>query len=209
MATAPTARTSRDRAGWLCEDAERTSGDLPALRRLVRDGWARGTTAAALLLVPVLALAEPPALSSGPGVTADDAVWLFDAVCLVNHPDFRESGAVLDEYDFPDLETALPRQHPEKMLQAVVLPLPPDATGARSCTVMAAGIGFAEVDAKLEPLIAGRLDQMERHHDAEITLPHAVWVNRTQSLQTKIILAEHEGASVIAASVTPLQEQGQ
>jgi hypothetical protein len=143
-------------------------------------------------------------------VTVDDAVWLFDAVCLANHPDFQDSGEVLDDYGFPELATAIHRQHPEKMLQTIVMTqVPGAADGARSCTVMAAGIGFTEVDAKLDPLIAGRLGQIERHQDAEIDAPHAVWVSLSDKLQTKIVLTEHGGASVIAASVAPLQEQGQ
>ena len=74
---------------------------------------------------------------------------------------------------------------------------------------MAGGIGFPEVDARLEPLIAERLGRARRHHDDQITTPHAVWVSRADSLQTKIVLAEQGGGTVIAASVTPLQEQTQ
>ncbi|HSF96639.1 MAG TPA: hypothetical protein VLA52_16555 [Thermohalobaculum sp.] len=210
MASAPALQDAGARVGTLRREAARASGILRAQRRRGQMRRATCTTAAAFSLLPMLALAEQPALSPGSGVAVDDAVWLFDAVCLLNHPDFQGSGKVLDDYGFSKMETAIHRQHPEKMLTTIVMAQVPGATdGARSCSVMAAGIGFSAVDARLEPLIAERLDGAERHHDPEIDLPHAVWVSLNQNLQTKIILTEHDGATVIAASVAPLPEQAQ
>ena len=199
-------RWARDRGGRRLSHRAQAPDFLLA----VREGITRPALSAVLALSPVLALAGQPALSPGSGGTVDDAVRLFQSACLANHPDFQGSNAVLDETGFVRPETAVPWLHSEKALQAIVMPLMPDAYGgARSCTVIAAGIGFSQADTELAPLITEQLGHTERHHDDQITAPHAVWVSWMDDLQTKIILAEQGDALVIAASVAPLQEQGQ